>query len=120
MVIADGVRANDRACIELAIRFIELFFMGSYAGHVLARRLQSASLSAQDRARLADRFFDLVAHAELGAVRQNLAALWRIVSASKAATTEPADARRDGHRVTLVQRLLRDLRPLRRPAFAGV
>uniref|UniRef100_UPI003752542A hypothetical protein n=1 Tax=Armatimonas sp. TaxID=1872638 RepID=UPI003752542A len=46
--IAEGVRAKDPACIELAVRYIELRYIGSYSGYLrthLARGLKHASLS---------------------------------------------------------------------------
>lgn len=32
--VHEGVKANDSACIELAIRYIELNYIGSYSGYI--------------------------------------------------------------------------------------
>ena len=61
--IADGVRANDHACVELAIRFIEARLFVSYSGYmrsILARRLRKAELSEEQKSRLSRHFFGLL------------------------------------------------------------
>ena len=61
--ICDGVRANDDACIELAIRYIELNYIGSYSGYIkgkLARALKSVSLSLSRKQRLKRHFENLI------------------------------------------------------------
>src|SRR5512132_3998838 len=47
--VANGIAAGDPACVELAIRYIELRYIGSYSGFIrekLARRLVRAELTA--------------------------------------------------------------------------
>lgn len=65
--ICDGVRANDDACIELAIRYIELDYVGSYSGFVkekLSRALKSIPLSLSQRQRLVNHFEKLMSEKE--------------------------------------------------------
>lgn len=53
--LAEGVRAGDGACAELAIRYIELHHIGSYSGYArarLARSLKWARLNEPQRQRL--------------------------------------------------------------------
>jgi len=61
--IADGVRARDAACVELAVDYIELRFIGSYSGYIrslLARRLKHVELTEQQRYRLSAHFLHLL------------------------------------------------------------
>jgi hypothetical protein len=61
--VCDGVRENDDACIELAIKYIELNYIGSYSGFIrekLARALKSVSLSFAHKQRLKIHFEDLI------------------------------------------------------------
>lgn len=61
--ICNGVRENDVACIELAIRYIELNYIGSYSGFIrekLARALKSVSLAPSQSRRLKIHFETLV------------------------------------------------------------
>jgi hypothetical protein len=65
--IAEGVGSGDEACVELAVRFIELRFIGSYSGYVrekLARRLRRAVLTREQRSRLHDHFSRLLLDGE--------------------------------------------------------
>jgi hypothetical protein len=78
--IADGVRANDSACIELAIRYIELRYIGSYSGFVrslLSRRLKHVHLSPQQQQRLHMHFRDLVLDGEHTEEFRDYFKLWR-------------------------------------------
>ncbi len=78
--VADGVRAQDAACVELAIRFIELPFVGSYTGFVralLARRLKHVVLSEQQRRRLHQRFAHLVESGQRSHEFKQYLRLWR-------------------------------------------
>ena len=62
--VSDGVRASDSACIEIAIRYIELNYFGSYSGFIresLARGLKSQELSKSQRERLELHFQRLIA-----------------------------------------------------------
>lgn len=61
--VSDGVREDDTACVELAIRYIELNYIGSYSGFIrekLARALKSATLSSSQANRLKKHFQMLV------------------------------------------------------------
>src|SRR5215213_2187163 len=65
--VARGVAAGDSACIELAIRFIELRYLGSYSGFIrerLARRLANAQLTDAQKCRLHCHFEKLVLEQE--------------------------------------------------------
>jgi hypothetical protein len=64
--VALGVAAGDPACTELAVRFIELRYIGSYLGFIrekLARRLANAQLTANQRSRL-HRHFEMLVFAQ--------------------------------------------------------
>ena len=79
--IADGVRANDPACIELAIRYIELRYMGSYSGFVrslLSRRLKHVRLSSEQQKRLHEHFRSLVLTGERTEEFRDYLKLWRL------------------------------------------
>jgi len=79
--IADGVSANDSACIELAIRYIELRHIGSYSGFVrslLSRRLKHVPLSPQQQKRLHRHFRDLVLGGERTEEFRDYVKLWRL------------------------------------------
>lgn len=61
--VADGMLVGDAACVELAIRFIELRHIGSYSGFirsVLSRRLKHCSLTQAQQERLHAHFSALV------------------------------------------------------------
>ncbi len=80
--IADGVKANDPACIELAIRYIGLRYIGSYSGFVrtkLSRRLKHVSLTSQQKIRLHLHFRDLVLSGERTIEFRDYFKLWRLI-----------------------------------------
>ncbi len=61
--VADGVRAGDEACVEIAIRYIELRHIGTYSGYLrskLARALKHVSLTDRQKIRLNEHFLNLV------------------------------------------------------------
>lgn len=61
--LANGVRAGDAACIELAVRFIEDRFISSYSGFArakVARALKHATLSRDQSMRLSSHFLGLL------------------------------------------------------------
>lgn len=65
--LRNGIRAGDLACVELAIRYIELRHIGSYSGYVrskLCRCLKHASLSHGHKSRLHSHFLKLVEDGE--------------------------------------------------------
>jgi hypothetical protein len=81
--IADGVRANDPACVELAVRFIELHFIGSYAGYIrslLARRLKHADLAETQKTRLSTHFVGLLRRGERCNEFTDYLRLWRYIA----------------------------------------
>jgi hypothetical protein len=78
--VAAGVRANDPACVELAIRYIELRYIGSYSGYIrarLARALKLAKLSEAQRARLHAHFRSLHLRREWSGEFAEYFRLWR-------------------------------------------
>lgn len=78
--IADGMLAGDAACVELAVRFIELRHIGSYSGFIrakLSRRLKHCSLSAKQRERLHAHFSGLVMRGDRCDEFRNYLGLWR-------------------------------------------
>ncbi len=65
--VNEGVKANDSACIELAIRYIELNYIGSYSGFIkekLARALKGAKLSGSQKKRQRTHFQNLIKNHE--------------------------------------------------------
>lgn len=61
--IAKGIKAGESACVELAIRYIELNYIGSYSGFLrarFARLLKSRSLSETQASRLNKHFEFLI------------------------------------------------------------
>jgi len=61
--VNEGVKANDIACIELSIRYIELNYIGSYSGFIrekLARALKNATLTESQTGRLKEHFQNLI------------------------------------------------------------
>lgn len=80
--VADGVLAGDAACTELAVRFIELRYIGSYSGFVralLARRLKHALLTEAQRNRLHTHFCALVLNNDRSDEFNAYAKLWRLL-----------------------------------------
>lgn len=60
--IANGIRAGDPVCVELAIEYIELNYFGSYSGFLrerFARALKQAELSQRQAGRLKRHFLAL-------------------------------------------------------------
>jgi hypothetical protein len=79
--IADGIRADDPACVELAVRYIELRYIGSYSGYVrtlLSRRLKHAALSQDQQQRLHRHFGDLLLDGEHSVEFEDYFKLWRV------------------------------------------
>ena len=82
--IAEKLKTRDLASIELAVRYIELHYIGSYAGYIralLARRLKHAPLSREQRARLARHFYGLLAAEERCREFGDYIGLWRRIIA---------------------------------------
>ena len=78
--VADGVRENDPACVELAIRYIKLRYIGSYSGFIrslLSRRLKHATLVVLQTQRLHDHFLILVLRGERTEEFRQYLTLWR-------------------------------------------
>lgn len=61
--IAKGIKQSDTACIEIAIRYIELDYFGSYSGFIkarFARLIKSQQLSSTQKSRLTKHFQFLI------------------------------------------------------------
>ncbi|AGG90228.1 hypothetical protein R2APBS1_3156 [Rhodanobacter denitrificans] len=81
--LAEGVRAGDAACAELAIRYIEVHYIGSYAGYLharLASALKHATLDAGQRRRLHDHFAALCLRGEQTHEFKEYFRLWRRIA----------------------------------------
>jgi hypothetical protein len=77
---ADGVRARDQACAEIAIQYIELHYIGSYSGFIrakLARALKSADLTKQQKNRLNAHFLKIVVERDYSEEFRTYHVLWR-------------------------------------------
>lgn len=80
--LADGARAGDAACIELAVRFIEERFIVSYSGYArarLARVLKRAPLSPEQKRRLSTHFLTLLKEGERCHEFESHVSLWPVV-----------------------------------------
>ncbi|HET6804971.1 MAG TPA: hypothetical protein VFH59_05940 [Frateuria sp.] len=78
--LAEGVRASDPACIELAVRYIQLHYIGSYAGYLrarLARALKHAPLQESQRRVLHQHFAALSLRGEHTHEFPEYLKLWR-------------------------------------------
>ena len=78
--VADGMVVGDAACVELAIRFIELRYIGSYSGFirsVLSRRLKHCSLTQAQHERLHAHFSALVIAEDRCDEFRDYLGLWR-------------------------------------------
>ncbi len=83
--IADGVKAGDRACVELAIRYIELRFIGSYSGFLrglMARRLKHVELAEDQQKRLIRHFEWITAHDDYTQEFRDYEKLWKYIARS--------------------------------------
>ena len=80
--ISDGVKAGDPACIELAVRYIELQYIGSYAGYLRARfsrNLKHAVLTVEQKMRLHWHFSDLLWRRKNTFEHKAYLGLWRCI-----------------------------------------
>lgn len=100
-LIAEGARANDAACIELAVRYIELRYIGSYSGFIrarLARGLKNSALTDQQKERLNRVFLCMVEHRDYTEEFNEYVKLWqRIVSAKALKTLEVFAIKNQSH-----------------------
>lgn len=80
--ISSGISAGDPACTELAVRFIELWYIGSYSGYIrsrLYRRLRRAQLSGEQARRLDTHFWSLAIAGIHSYEFKDYVRLWRAV-----------------------------------------
>ena len=85
--IVEGIRANDPACIELAVRYIELRYIGSYSGFIrarLARALKGAQLTTQQTERLNKLFVSIVQNRDYTEEFAEYVKLWRRIASPAA------------------------------------
>ena len=83
--VADGVRAGDHGCVEIAVRYIILRHIGSYSGFIrarLARALKNAVLSMQQKERLNSHFLMLVENADFTEEFSEYVKLWRRIASA--------------------------------------
>lgn len=79
--VARGVSAHDPACTELAVRYVELRYIGSYSGYLratLCRHLKHAVLSPEQKARLHRHFRSLALRAHGTHEYESYLKLWRL------------------------------------------
>ena len=89
--VAAGVRAGDRACIEIAVRYIIFSYIGSYSGFVrskLARALKGAPLTANQKHRLDAHFSRIVAERDYTQEFYEYRKLWTRLRADRGTTTK--------------------------------
>lgn len=120
--LTDGVRSGDAACVELAIRYIELRHIGSYAGYLrerLARALKHATLDDAQRRRLHAHFSSLCLRGERTHEFGEYLRLWRRVASAveRAAVIAALRALPDGERRAAW--LAARLGPRERPVASG-
>lgn len=75
--------SNDIACVELAVRYIELRYIGSYSGFMralLARALKSAALTAHQIERLNRVFLSIVENHYYTEEFKEYVKLWRRIA----------------------------------------
>lgn len=80
--VADGITHHDDACVELAVRYIELGYVGSYSGYIrsrLYRRLKNVPLSADWKERLDKHFWALALAGVKTTEFKEYVGLWRRV-----------------------------------------
>jgi hypothetical protein len=81
--VADGVRAGDHSCTEIAVRYIILHHIGSYSGFIrarLARALRNATLSMEQKERLNSHFLELVESRNFTEEFSEYVKLWRRIA----------------------------------------
>jgi hypothetical protein len=84
--VADGIRAGDHACVEIAVQYIELRYIGSYSGFLrakLARRLKNAPLTDGQKVRLNVHFLNLVLTRDYTEEFREYRQLWCLIIAEK-------------------------------------
>jgi hypothetical protein len=80
--VAEGIRAGDDACSEIAIRYIELQYIGSYSGFIrtkLARALRHAKLDDRQKSRLNEHLLKLVLARDYAEEFREYWKLWRLI-----------------------------------------
>lgn len=113
--VSDGVRARDEACVELAIRYIEMRYIGSYSGYIrarLSRALKNAPLTGEQRQRLKGHFYKLLRSGEHTVDFREYFKLWRriLTEEEKTELLKEFGARKLGTRLWLERNLQPDKR----------
>jgi hypothetical protein len=102
--VADGVRADDAACVEIAVRYIELRYIGSYSGFLrakLARGLKTVELSERQKDRLNAHFLKLVIERDYTEEFRAYRAVWeRIVDRKTIEAVRGYFEKQSGHGYT--------------------
>jgi hypothetical protein len=78
--VADGIVLGDSACVELALRYILLNYIGSYSGFIrakMSRRLKHSVLSGEQCDRLHAHFTTLVVNEARSQEFAQYIGLWR-------------------------------------------
>lgn len=78
--IGDGAKANDAACVQMAVEYILEHFIGSGSGYIrarLARRLKHAPLTDWQSRRLGDHFMKILVEGQKSHEFEEYVKLWR-------------------------------------------
>ncbi|UBV45077.1 hypothetical protein LAJ19_18310 (plasmid) [Deinococcus taeanensis] len=81
--LSDGVRTGDRACVELAVRFLEADLDASYSGYArsrIARALRRAALTPDQTARLRALFWTLLETGRMRTDFRDSLRLWTVLA----------------------------------------
>jgi hypothetical protein len=98
--VGEGIFQGDAACVEIAVRYIVLRYIGSYSGflpQMLARRLKHATLNEDQRRRLCSHFAQLVIDGERTDEFREYAKLWRKIATTEEVQRLIAELRRDSN-----------------------
>ncbi|WP_196137188.1 hypothetical protein [Aliikangiella sp. G2MR2-5] len=80
--IAEGVKSCDKACLELAVRYIELNYFGSYSGFIrerLARNLKNKPLNRLQVERLCRHFQNQIENKQCFQEFREYLKLWKLI-----------------------------------------
>ncbi|HEX6591850.1 MAG TPA: hypothetical protein VF050_07615 [Moraxellaceae bacterium] len=108
--VVAGLKAGDAGCREIALRYIELRYIGSCSGYLRGRmakvlRRDAAALDARQRRRLEDHFLLLLERGEHTHEFQQYLRLWRAIASDKTVGRLRRVAMTDERRAWLMQRL---------------
>lgn len=112
--IADGVNADDLACVELAVRYLKLRYIGSYSGYIrslLSRHLKHAMLSTEQQGRLHRHFCNLALIDQGTHEYKDYLKLWRLFITAEQAREVLGNVVRSKYATKRLPELLKTLLP---------